>query len=44
MTMALPPGGMGPRAWRCLDCEGADPLKSKEAEGWANSPLKPPAK
>ena len=44
MTLALPPGGKGTRELRCLDCDGPDPLKSQEAERWANSPLKPPKK
>jgi hypothetical protein len=43
LTLALPPGGKGPRAWRCLHCDGPDPLKSEEVERWLNSPLKPPA-
>ena len=42
MSFALPPGGKGPRAMRCMDCAGPDPLKSGEASRWVNSPLKPP--
>ncbi|WP_291690190.1 hypothetical protein [Bradyrhizobium sp.] len=43
MSFALPPGGKGTRAMRCMDCDGPDPLKSGDA-GWVNSSLKPPRK
>lgn len=31
MTMALPPGGDGPRILTCVDC---DPLRDEKAKGW----------
>jgi hypothetical protein len=31
MTMALPPGGNGPRV---LTCVGCDPLRDAKAKGW----------
>jgi hypothetical protein len=34
LTFALLPGGNGRRSWRCLDCEGPDPLKSPDVAGW----------
>src|ERR1700733_11216389 len=34
LTLALPPGGEGPRTFQCLDCEGPDPLKGAYAAGW----------
>ncbi len=43
MVLALVPGGKGERMPQCLDCDGPDPLKSDEAEGWVKSPLRPPA-
>ncbi|MGE5158636.1 MAG: hypothetical protein ACM3OF_10880 [Gemmatimonas sp.] len=42
MVMALVPGGNGERAPQCFDCEGPDPMKSDEAEGWVKSPLRRP--
>lgn len=42
MALALVPGGKGERAPRCFNCDGPDPLKSDEAEGWVKSPLRPP--
>jgi hypothetical protein len=42
MVPALVPSGKGERAPRCFDCDGPDPLKSHEAEGWVKSPLRPP--
>jgi hypothetical protein len=34
LTLALPPGGKGPRTFQCFDCEGPDPLNSPYAAGW----------
>jgi hypothetical protein len=31
MTMALPPGGKGPRILRCVEC---DPLREEKVKGW----------
>jgi hypothetical protein len=39
LTLALPPGGKGKRTFRCLDCDGPDPLKTDEATGWLKSEL-----
>ena len=42
MTLALPPGGKGPRTLQCLDCDDRpEPLKS-DALRWISSELKPP--
>jgi hypothetical protein len=40
LTLALPPGGEGSRALRCLYCEGPDPLKSPRIEGWIKGLLR----
>src|ERR1700733_13940313 len=34
LTLALPPGGEGPRTFQCLHCEGPGPLKGPYAAGW----------
>ncbi len=39
MTMALPPGGVGPKALRCLEC---DPLRDEKSLAWVKSELQPP--
>jgi len=39
MTLALQPGGKGPRTLQCLDCDRPDPLKSDTASGWLNGEL-----
>jgi hypothetical protein len=39
LTLALPPGGKGPRAFRCFDCELPDPLKSDKVSGWLRGEL-----
>jgi DNA-binding response OmpR family regulator len=39
MEFALPPGGMGQRRYRCLECERADPLKSEDTQGWLRGEL-----
>jgi hypothetical protein len=45
LALMLPPGGEGERKPQCFHCDGPDPLKSREVEGWIKSPtLKPPAK
>lgn len=42
LTLALPPGGKGPRTFQCFDCDRPDPLKT-DALRWLMSPeLKPP--
>ena len=42
LILALPPGGKGPCAFQCLDCERPGPLKTEQAKGWLNSELQPP--
>jgi hypothetical protein len=42
LILALPPGGNGPRRFRCLECDGVDPLKTDQATGWLNGELQPP--
>ena len=42
LTLALPPGGDGPRIFRCLECDGPDPLKNDKVTGWLKSELQPP--
>jgi hypothetical protein len=39
MILALPPGGQGPRAFRCLDCAQPDPLKSEHVSAWLKGEL-----
>jgi hypothetical protein len=39
LTLALPPGGKGPRTFQCFDCERPDPLKSDEVCGWLRGEL-----
>ncbi|WP_309185839.1 hypothetical protein [Bradyrhizobium sp. Ash2021] len=34
----------GREQFRCADCDDLDPMLSPEAQGWLNSPLRPPAK
>jgi hypothetical protein len=36
MVMALPPGGKGPRALRCIEC---DPLSDEKTMGWMEGEL-----
>jgi hypothetical protein len=42
MTLALPHGGKGRRALRCLECDGPDPLKSDNIAGWLKGELGSP--
>jgi len=42
MILARPPGGDGPRIFRCLECDDPDPLKNDKVTGWLNSELQPP--
>jgi hypothetical protein len=42
MSLALAPGGEGPRSLRCLQSEGLDPLKASEVAGWLKGELQPP--
>jgi phage FluMu protein Com len=42
VTLALGPGGKGPRSLRCSQCEGLDPLKAGEIVGWLKGELRPP--
>ena len=41
LTLAPPLGGKGKRTFQCLDCDGADPLKSDAAIGWLKGELAP---
>jgi hypothetical protein len=41
MTFELPAGGDGQRSWQCLYCNGLDPLKSEQVNGWLNGELAP---
>jgi len=43
MILAVPSDGHGPAIMQCATCDQPDPLKSKSAEGWVNSSLRPPA-
>ncbi len=42
MILALPPGGEGPRIFKCFECELPDPLKADRVLGWLKSELQPP--
>jgi hypothetical protein len=42
LILALPPGGRGPRAFQCLDCECPDPLRTDQVMGWLKGELHPP--
>lgn len=42
LTLALPPGGKGPRSFQCLDCERPDPFKTAQAMAWLKGELQPP--
>jgi hypothetical protein len=42
MILALPPGGEGPRIFKCFECDLPDPLKTDRALGWLKSELQPP--
>jgi hypothetical protein len=42
LILALPPGGDRPRIFRCLECDGPDPLKNDKATGWLKGELRPP--
>ena len=42
LILALPPGGDGARLFRCLECDGPDPLKNEKVTGWLKSELQPP--
>jgi len=42
LALALPPGGRGQRTLRCIECDGPDPLKSTDINGWMKGDLKPP--
>jgi hypothetical protein len=39
LILALLPGGKGQRMFRCLECDGVDPLKTDRATGWLNGEL-----
>ncbi|MBV9530796.1 MAG: hypothetical protein JO283_06940 [Bradyrhizobium sp.] len=39
MEFLLPPGGAGPRTFRCLDCDRPDPLQSERVKRWVESEL-----
>jgi len=43
MILAVPSDGKGPAIMQCPTCDQPDPLKSKSAEGWVKSSLRPPA-
>jgi hypothetical protein len=42
LMLALPPGVVGTRILRCLECDGPDPLKTDKVTGWLKSELQPP--
>jgi hypothetical protein len=42
LILALPPGGKGPRAFQCFDCDRPDPLRTEQAVGWLKGELQPP--
>jgi hypothetical protein len=37
MSLALPPGGKGPRSVRCIECEGPDPLQRPDILNLVNT-------
>jgi hypothetical protein len=39
MTLALPPGGNGSRAYKCFECDQVDPIKLPHVQGWLNGEL-----
>jgi hypothetical protein len=42
MSLALAPGGKGPRSLRCEQCDRPDPLKADDVAGWFKGELQPP--
>jgi hypothetical protein len=42
LILALPPGGMGKRTFRCFECDGLDPLKTDKVMGWLKGELQSP--
>jgi hypothetical protein len=42
LILALPPGVVGTRTFRCLECDGPDPLRTDKVMGWLKSELQPP--
>jgi hypothetical protein len=37
--LMLPPGGKGPRAYQCIDCDLPDPLGLPNVQGWLRGEL-----
>jgi hypothetical protein len=37
MSLALPPGGNGPRSMRCIECDGPDPLTRPDVVNLVNT-------
>jgi hypothetical protein len=33
----------GTRKYRCLECDGVDPLRKPDVQGWIRSELQPPS-
>lgn len=42
LILELPPGGKGPRAFQCFNCDRPDPLKTDQVVGWLKGELQPP--
>jgi hypothetical protein len=42
LILALPPGVVGTCIFRCLECDGPDPLRTDKVMGWLKSELQPP--
>ena len=39
LVLLLPPGGAGPRALQCFDCDRQDPLESLSVKRWLEGEL-----
>jgi len=42
LILALPPGVVGTRIFRCPKCDGPDPLRTDKVMGWLKSELQSP--